>query len=106
MSGLYPGTESRRAAKIDVAAQTCAHLSDVAIACGKRSSNGPDQNTPSRTRDENEGLENLSSKIYECGVSKREFTAINSREFANNEFEFISNCRQINPNHPSCKVKT
>ena len=44
MSGLYPSTESRRAAKIDVAAQTCAHLSDVAIACGKRSSNGPDQN--------------------------------------------------------------
>ena len=39
------------------------HLSDVAIACGKRSSTGPDQNTPSRTRDENEGLENLSSKI-------------------------------------------
>ena len=43
--------------------QRSTHMSDVAIACGKRSSNGPDQNTPSRTRDESEGLENLSSKI-------------------------------------------
>ena len=50
MSGLYPSIASLRSEKIDVEARAYAHLSDVACACGKLLSNGPDRNTPSRTR--------------------------------------------------------
>ncbi len=58
MSGHYPRIASSRSEKIDASAIAGALLSDVANVCGKRSSNGPDLNTPSRTLAENEGLEN------------------------------------------------
>lgn len=64
MSGHYPRSAARRSRKIDESERASALVSDVAVACGKLSSNGPDQNTPSRTRAWNEGCQNLSVKTY------------------------------------------
>ena len=41
-SGYYPRIASQRSQKIDASVRVGALLSDVSIACGKQSSNGPD----------------------------------------------------------------